>query len=64
VGHRVERQANRLLAPLLGIAPMPLVRMPTGPFEPRDKVPPVAARADGRAAVWIDDLHRTTPSGR
>jgi HAD domain in Swiss Army Knife RNA repair proteins len=49
--------ANRLLAPLLGIAALPVVTMPTAPFQPRDKVSPVARFAARRPAVWIDDLH-------
>jgi hypothetical protein len=31
--------ANRLLAPLLGIAALPVVTMPSPPFQPRDKIP-------------------------
>lgn len=49
--------ANRLLAPLLGIAVLPVVTMPSAPFQPRDKVSPVARFAAQRPAVWIDDLH-------
>ncbi len=49
--------ANRLLAPLLGIAALPVVTMPPPPFQPRDKVPPIARFAARRPAVWIDDLH-------
>jgi hypothetical protein len=49
--------ANRLLAPLLGIAALPVVAMPSAPFQPRDKVAPVARFAEARPAVWIDDLH-------
>ncbi len=49
--------ANRLLAPLLGIAALPVVTMPPPPFQPRDKVPPIARFAGQRPAVWIDDLH-------
>ncbi len=49
--------ANRLLAPLLGIAALPVVTMPSPPFQPRDKVPPIARFAGQRPAVWIDDLH-------
>jgi hypothetical protein len=49
--------ANRLLAPLLGIAALPVVSMPSAPFQPRDKVGPVARFAGQRSAVWIDDLH-------
>ena len=49
--------ANRLLAPLLGIAALPVVTMPPPPFQPRDKIPPIARFAGQRPAVWIDDLH-------
>jgi hypothetical protein len=49
--------ANRLLAPLLGIAALPVVTMPSAPFQPRDKISPVARFAARRPAVWIDDLH-------
>ena len=49
--------ANRLLAPLLGIAALPVVTMPLAPFQPRDKVPPIARFAGQRPAVWMDDLH-------
>jgi hypothetical protein len=49
--------ANRLLAPLLGIAALPVVTMPPPPFRPRDKIPPVARFAGRRPAAWIDDLH-------
>jgi hypothetical protein len=31
--------------------------MPPAPFQPRDKVAPVARFAEERPAVWIDDLH-------
>jgi hypothetical protein len=50
-------EANRLLAPLLGIDPLPVVTMPAPPFEPGDKVPRIDAYATGRPVAWIDDLH-------
>lgn len=49
--------ANRLLVPLLGITALPVVTMPSAPFQPHDKVPPIARFAGQRPAVWIDDLH-------
>jgi hypothetical protein len=55
-------EANTLLAPLLGIDPLPVAVMPKIPFEPREKVPVVSAYAQDRPAVWIDDLH--TPQGQ
>ncbi len=50
-------EANRWLAPLLGIPPLPVVAMPTPPFEAAEKVPLVAAYAGERPTAWIDDLH-------
>jgi len=55
-------EANRLLAPLLQIKPLPVLTMPAAPFQPGDKVPLVASYAGGRAAAWIDDAH--TPEAR
>jgi hypothetical protein len=49
--------ANHVLAPLLGIAALPVVTMPLPPFQPHEKVPPIARFAGERPAVWIDDLH-------
>jgi hypothetical protein len=49
--------ANRLLAPLLHIAALPVVTMPAPPFDPGAKVPLIAAYAQHRPAAWIDDLH-------
>ncbi|MEV0269180.1 HAD domain-containing protein [Hamadaea sp. NPDC050747] len=48
--------ANRLLAPLLGLAQLPVIQFPPAPFRPEDKVPAIAAYAEGRPAVWIDDM--------
>jgi hypothetical protein len=39
--------ANRLLAPLLGISALPVVTMPQPPFEPCDKVPQKADLING-----------------
>ncbi|WP_217711532.1 hypothetical protein [Actinomadura sp. NAK00032] len=52
-----NHDANRLLAPLLGIAPLPVLDMPSIPYHPSDKVPRVDRLARHRPAVWIDDLH-------
>lgn len=54
--------ANRLLAPLLGIAPLAVLTMPPAPFHPSDKVQIIAQLAHNRPAAWIDDLH--TPEAR
>jgi len=48
--------ANELLAPLLGLAAFPVVRMPV-PFRPAEKVARIAAHAGQRPAAWIDDIH-------
>jgi hypothetical protein len=50
-------QANTLLAPLLGIAPLPVVPMPAPPFDPDDKVALVSRHAGDRPAAWLDDQH-------
>jgi hypothetical protein len=52
-----NEEANELLAPLLGIAPLPVVTMPAPPFDPSEKVPRIAAYAQDRPAAWIDDIH-------
>ncbi|GAA3078634.1 HAD domain-containing protein [Streptosporangium carneum] len=49
--------ANRLLTPVLGISPLPVLTMPQAPFRPGAKVPVIAAYAAERPAVWIDDAH-------
>jgi hypothetical protein len=33
-----------------------VIALPRAPFEPREKVPPIAAYATGRSAAWIDDV--------
>ena len=48
-------EANRLLAPLLRLPALPLIEFPPVPFEPRDKLPAVAAFAADRPLAWIDD---------
>ncbi len=48
--------ANELICPALGLPAFPAIAMPSGRFDPRDKVPAVAAYAGGRAAVWLDDI--------
>jgi HAD domain in Swiss Army Knife RNA repair proteins len=47
--------ANRLLAPLLGLPDLPVIGLPTVPFQPRDKLLPVAQYAGRRPLIWIDD---------
>nr|WP_305782314.1 hypothetical protein [Actinoplanes lichenis] len=54
--------ANDLLAPLLGLDPLPVVPFPPLPFPPAAKVPAIAAAAGDRPAAWIDDNH--TGAGR
>ncbi|WP_194899207.1 HAD domain-containing protein [Catenulispora pinisilvae] len=63
-----NHDANRLLAPLLGVTPLPLAHMPSPPFHPREKVRVIARFVGTRPAVWIDDQHppeaRTWSSAR
>lgn len=47
--------ANRLLAPLLGLASLPVIGMPPPPFCPQEKLAAVREFAQDRALVWIDD---------
>lgn len=54
--------ANKLLAPLLGVDPLPFVEFPPLPFPPEAKVPAIAAAAGDRPMAWIDDNH--TDAGR
>lgn len=52
-----NQDANRLLAPLLRIDPLPVLAMPSGPAPSGVKVPLIASRAGDRPAAWIDDTH-------
>ena len=49
-------EANRLLAPLLGVPRMPVVPFPQVPFSADLKVPAIDALAGDRPAAWIDDM--------
>jgi hypothetical protein len=55
-------EANRLLTPLLQLPELPVIRFPPVPFEPREKVPPIAAFVGTRPTIWIDDA--LTPEAR
>ncbi|WP_203719044.1 HAD domain-containing protein [Asanoa siamensis] len=55
-------EANRHIAPVLGLGQLPVVEFPATPFHPREKVPAIDAYAADRPALWIDDAH--TPEGR
>jgi hypothetical protein len=50
-----EDAANRLLAPRLGLHPLPVIHFPPLPFHPREKVPAVAGYAGSRPLAWLDD---------
>jgi hypothetical protein len=52
--------ANERYLPLLGVAPLPVVRFPPVPFAPELKVPAVAAVVGDRPVAWIDDNHTQT----
>ena len=47
--------ANRVLAPLLSLPDLPVIRFPSVPFEPADKLPAVIGFAGSRPLAWIDD---------
>lgn len=47
--------ANRLLAPFLGLPELPVVRFPPIPFQAHEKVPAIDRFTGARPAVWIDD---------
>jgi hypothetical protein len=48
--------ANELICPTLGLPRFPVVALPSGVFDQREKVPPVAAYAGERAVAWLDDI--------
>jgi HAD domain in Swiss Army Knife RNA repair proteins len=50
-----ETEANRLIAPRLGIAELPVITFPPIPFEPLDKLPAVSGFVAESPLVWIDD---------
>jgi hypothetical protein len=54
--------ANRLLSPFFGLPTLPVVSVPSIPFDPSAKVPGVDALASDRPAAWVDDL--LTPEAR
>ncbi|WP_283136720.1 hypothetical protein [Rhizohabitans arisaemae] len=49
-------EANRFLAPLLEMPPLPVLAMPQA-CHPREKVPVIATFSAKRSLVWIDDAH-------
>ena len=51
-----EEEANRRLAPLLGLVPLPVIPMPAAPFPPGAKLPPVIAYVGARPLAWLDDV--------
>lgn len=48
--------ANELLCPIFDLPPLPVIPLPAAPFEPRDKLPAVAAFTGERPAAWVDDI--------
>jgi HAD domain in Swiss Army Knife RNA repair proteins len=52
-----NHNANDLLAPLLGIDPLPVAPMPPAPFPLNAKVAIIDSYAQDRPMVWIDDAH-------
>jgi hypothetical protein len=56
------RDAQRVLAPVLGLDEFPFVPMPPTPFDPAEKVPAIATFVGERPAAWLDDV--VTPRAR
>lgn len=52
-----EDEANRLLAPLLDLPPLPVIRCAMPGAGHHDKFPAIAHSVANRAAIWLDDLH-------
>jgi hypothetical protein len=48
--------ANEHICSALGLPAFRVVALPEPPFEPREKVPAVAAFIGARAAAWVDDV--------
>jgi hypothetical protein len=48
--------ANELICPAFGLPSFRVVALPSSPFEPREKVPAVAAFVGERPAAWVDDV--------
>jgi len=57
-----EDDANRLLAPMLGLPPLPVIRCATPGAGHHDKLPAIAQLIGDRAAMWLDDLHSDAAS--
>lgn len=49
-------EANRLICPAFGLQPLPVIPLPSIPFDPRAKLPAVAAYAGERPVAWVDDI--------
>ena len=48
--------ANEFISATFDLPAFPIVALPPVPFEPREKVPAVAAFAGSRPAAWVDDI--------
>jgi hypothetical protein len=48
-------EANRRLAPLLGLDPLPVIPFPPLPFPPEGKLPAVSQYVGAQPLAWIDD---------
>jgi hypothetical protein len=48
-------EANRRLAPLLGLPDLPVIGFSSVPFHPRDKLPAVIGYAGQQPLAWVDD---------
>jgi hypothetical protein len=50
-----EHDANRLLAPILGLPPLPVIEFPRDADGRFAKLPTITRFTSGRPLVWIDD---------
>ena len=51
-----EEEANRRLAPLLDLPPLPVIHLPPPPFPPGAKLPAVVGYAGEQPLAWLDDV--------
>jgi hypothetical protein len=54
-----EEEANRRLAPLLGLPRLPVIPLPPVPFPPGAKLPAVVEYVGRQPLAWLDDVVTT-----
>ena len=48
--------ANRLICPLFGLPPFPVVALPSAPFAPSEKLAAITRFVGDRPTAWVDDV--------